>query len=111
MVVYLITRHPGSLDWLKNRFGEPVVYREHLDHIQQIKQGDTVVGTLPVNLIAEVCNRGARYWHLEISIPQSLRGKELTVQQLHELGAELVEYVAYRPCSQQQIMQHEEREA
>lgn len=97
MAIYFVTRHPGALQWLQNHYCEPAIHWQHLERMDDIGHGDTVVGTLPINLIAAVCARGARYLHLEISLPQSLRGSELTARQLQELGAELVEYVAQKP--------------
>ncbi|MEX0618071.1 MAG: CRISPR-associated protein Csx16 [Pseudohongiellaceae bacterium] len=93
---YLITRHPGTFEWLKQKITEPSICLDHLDNLSVIGRGDTVIGTLPINLVAEVCRQGARYLHLEIDLPHHLRGQELTTQQLTELGVELVEYHAHR---------------
>ncbi|NLC35609.1 MAG: CRISPR-associated protein Csx16 [Alcaligenaceae bacterium] len=97
-MIYLITRHPGALEWLRKNINAQVVRNlDHLDDVNIIRQGDTVIGTLPVNLVAEVCRRGARYLHLQINIPRELRGHELSAQQINELGGVLVEYIVHRP--------------
>jgi CRISPR-associated protein Csx16 len=47
-----------------------------------------------VNLIAQVNARGARYFHLTLELPASLRGQELTADLMREHGARLEEYQA-----------------
>ena len=101
---YLITRHIGALEWLLQEFNEPAIHLDHLEDFSRVGRGDTVIGTLPVNRIAEVCYQGARYLHLEIDLPQHLRGRELTARQLVELGAELVEYHAHRPIPDEALL-------
>lgn len=93
---YLITRHAGALRWLQEQLQAPGLHVCHLDQSVLIGAGDRVVGTLPVNLIAAICARGARYQHLEIDMPACLRGQEITTAQLTALNARLVEYVAFR---------------
>jgi|SRR5690606_3008973 len=89
---YLVTRHKGALNWLRSYIAGPIVHLEHADDFSFLHPGDRVIGTLPVNLAATVCGRGARYFHLSIRVPYDLRGKELTARQLCELGATLEEY-------------------
>jgi CRISPR-associated protein Csx16 len=64
---------------------------EHLD-TSLIKPGDKVIGTLPVNLAAEVCARGGRYLHLVLDLPAEWRGRELSGEDLRLLGARIEEY-------------------
>lgn len=59
---------------------------------EQIKPGDTIIGSLPVNLAAAICARGARYLHLSMELPEHLRGQELSADQLESLGARLTAY-------------------
>jgi CRISPR-associated protein Csx16 len=88
MTVYFITRHPGAVAWARNEGIEAGEVVEHLD-VANIQAGDTVVGTLPVNLAAQVCARGARYLHLSLELPPDMRGKELTAEDMQRLGARL----------------------
>lgn len=90
MANYFISRHPGAIVWASKQ-GIAVEQIAHLD-CAQIQPGDTVMGTLPVHLAAEVCKRGARYLHLQVNIPAHLRGQELTAAELRELGAKLVPF-------------------
>lgn len=103
-MIYVITRHPGAWEWLQQQIVCPSVHLEHLADVDVIRNGDIVIGTLPINLIEAVCRRGGRYLHLEIRIPQSLRGQELSALQLTELGASLVEYVACQPRNDDSVL-------
>ena len=57
-----------------------------------MQRGDTVIGTLPVNLAAQVCARGAAYWHLALEMPAKQRGQELSAEDLQALGATLQQF-------------------
>ena len=93
---YLVTRHPGALDWLQSQVVQPSIHIAHLTDLHIVKQDDDVFGTLPLYLIAAVCARGARYFHLDVQLPDYLRGAELSAQQLTDLNAALVEYTVLR---------------
>ncbi|MGH9895487.1 MAG: CRISPR-associated protein Csx16 [bacterium] len=91
MTTYFVTRHPGARAWAAEegiRVDETI---EHLDP-QQIQPGDIVIGTLPVNLAAEVCVREGRYLHLTLDLPPAWRGAELTAPEMRRLGARVEEY-------------------
>ncbi len=89
--VWFVSRHPGAVEWAA-RHGIAVDRRvEHLD-LEEVEPGDTVIGTLPVHLAAEVCARGARYVHLSLDLPPDLRGRELSVDELNACHARLEEY-------------------
>jgi CRISPR-associated protein Csx16 len=55
-----------------------------------------VLGTLPVNLAAEVCERGGRYLHLSLDLPPEFRGRELTPADMQRFGARLEEFSIHR---------------
>ncbi|WPL17218.1 putative CRISPR-associated protein, family [Thiorhodovibrio winogradskyi] len=67
----------------------------HLDP-EIVQPGDLVAGSLPVNLAAEVCERGGRYLNLSLQLPANLRGVELSVEQMRACGACLEEYRVIR---------------
>src|SRR5690625_7990948 len=69
-----------------------------------LQSGDTVYGTLPMHLVAEICARGVRYRHLEVELPKHLRGQDLTAEQLTKLNAELVEYAVTRRTSHDRFL-------
>ena len=58
----------------------------------RVEAGDLVVGTLPINLVAEVIRRGGRYLHLALELPPEARGRELSADELRRYGARLEEY-------------------
>jgi CRISPR-associated protein Csx16 len=89
MTKWFVSRHPGALDWAqRNAIG----FDRHVTHLalQDIAAGDSVIGSLPVNLAAEVCERGAAYWNLSLRLPAGDRGRELSGDDLqrHEAGLE-----------------------
>jgi CRISPR-associated protein Csx16 len=91
MTTYFITRHPGAIAWAAQQGFHVDRQIAHLD-IDLIQPGDTVIGSLPVNMAAEVCGRGASYIHLSLRIPESWRGRELTAEQMTAFGAKLERY-------------------
>lgn len=96
MTTHLVTRHPGALEWLLAQGFAAVEHVAHLDPARVVP-GDTVIGTLPVHLAAEVCARGARYFNLSLDVPESARGRELSAEELERYGARLEEYVVRKP--------------
>jgi CRISPR-associated protein Csx16 len=88
---YFVTRHSGARDWAVEQGFEVDEMLDHLD-LERVRPGDTVIGSLPVNLAAEVCSRGGRYLHLSIDLPRERRGTELTAEDMRALGARLQEY-------------------
>lgn len=95
MATWLISRHPGTLQWVQQ---QGLTFDHHQPHLNpaDVQTGDSVYGTLPVSLIASINARGARYFHLEMDLPANKRGTELTPQDLVELGAHWQEYRAER---------------
>ena len=92
---WFVSRHPGAIEWAKRQNLAIDCWVEHLDPAQ-VKTGDVVIGTLPVNLAADVCTRGARYFHLALNVPAAWRGRELTMDDLQLLAAQIVPYCVAR---------------
>ncbi|MDR2689716.1 MAG: CRISPR-associated protein Csx16 [Azoarcus sp.] len=92
MSTFFVSRHPGALQWMRQNH---IAFDHHVPHleIEHIRQGDTVIGSLPVNLAAEVCARGATYRHLSLKITASDRGRELSAAELERYEATLTSYV------------------
>lgn len=92
MTTYLITRHPGAIEWA-NRQGLQV--DKQLAHLTPalVQPGDLVIGTLPVNLAAEVCERGGRFYNLSLDLPPEARGRELSADDLERYGARIEGYL------------------
>lgn len=95
MTTYFISRHAGAVAWANSQGFHVDQQLAHFD-VSIVQAGDVVLGTLPVNLIAEVNARGGRYFHLTLELPAELRGKELTVADMQAYGARLEAYRAVK---------------
>jgi CRISPR-associated protein Csx16 len=91
MTTWFVSRHPGAVDWARQQGLAVDRWVPHLEPAD-VQRGDTVAGTLPVQLAAEVCARGARYLHLRVDLPLHDRGRELDAGELHSRGAQLQRY-------------------
>jgi CRISPR-associated protein Csx16 len=91
MSVWFVSRHAGAQQWAAD---EGFAVDHMITHLEpgNIIGGDVVIGSLPVNLAAEICARGARYMHLSLPLPPELRGKELSAEDMRRQGATLQEY-------------------
>ncbi|GHU08167.1 hypothetical protein AGMMS50225_06300 [Betaproteobacteria bacterium] len=99
MTTWFITRHPGALEWAETQ-GLPI--DRHCSHLtdanltEDIKAGDTIIGSLPVHLAAIINQRGAAYYNLSLDLPAHLRGKELSAEELTACNARLEAYLVTR---------------
>lgn len=92
MTTWFVTRHPGAVEWARRRGLQIDRQITHLDP-DLIAPGDTVIGILPVNLAARVCEKGGRYLNLSLNLPPDARGRELSADELDSHGARLEPYV------------------
>ena len=90
-IAWFVSRHLGAIDWAKRQHLVIDRWVEHLD-TAEVNSEDVVIGTLPVNLAAEVCKRGARYLHLALKVPMEWRGRELSSDDLQHLGVQIEAY-------------------
>jgi CRISPR-associated protein Csx16 len=91
MTTTLITRHPGAIEWAARQGLQVDRQIAHLEPAD-IQPGDVVIGTLPVNLAAQVFERGGRFYNLTLDLPPEARGRELSADDLERYGARLEEY-------------------
>lgn len=91
MTTYFVTRHQGAIEWAKQQSIVVDKQMEHLD-LALITSNDIVIGSLPVNLAAEICSKNSRYIHLSLDVPLDMRGKELTVEDMNICKARLEEF-------------------
>lgn len=91
---YFVSRHAGAKEWA-TRQGFDAEVIGHFDP-ECTNEGDTVIGTLPINLAAAVFKNGGRYLHLTLDLTPEDRGRELTADRMAELGARLEEYAVVR---------------
>ena len=91
MTTWFISRHAGALQWMQHC---GIAFDQHAPLLDPalVQSGDIVIGTLPINLAAQVCERGAAYWHLSLELPPEARGRELSAEELMALGATLQQF-------------------
>jgi CRISPR-associated protein Csx16 len=88
MTVWFISRHPGALEWAKSLDTHIDRHAIHLDP-SVVQGGDTVIGTLPVHLAAQVCSKGALFFNLTLDLPPEWRGRELGAAELNACNARI----------------------
>nr|WP_321352817.1 CRISPR-associated protein Csx16 [uncultured Methanoregula sp.] len=89
-MIYIVTRHAGAIAWLvsKGFIGEIIV---HLSS-DQIQEGNTYIGVLPVPMIKRILDAGSRFYLLILpDLSLDKRDRELTPVEMDEAGAKLVE--------------------
>lgn len=92
MTIYFITRHSGALQWAAQTGLDYDVHLPHLLSMAQLSKDDVVIGTLPINMVYQLNQKGVRYIHLSLEIPPALRGVELDAEQLKACKATLEEF-------------------
>lgn len=92
MATLFVSRHAGAIEWIKAQPHWQIdEFVPHLD-LTQVQAGDVVLGTLPVHLAAQVCEKGATFYFLQM--PQELagRGSEYSAEQMTAAGACLTRF-------------------
>ena len=102
MTSWFVSRHPGAVEWVKRLELAVDRFVPHLDPAE-VRPGDRVYGTLPVELAAEVCRRGGRFFALRLSLSAGQRGVDLTADDLETLGADFQEYRVLKVESQDEL--------
>lgn len=90
---FIVTRHQGAVDWLKQ---QGIIVQQHVTHLNLaiLKPNDTVIGSLPVQMVAQLTAKNVRYIHLSLTVPEHLRGTELSIEQMQECNVKLEEISA-----------------
>ncbi|MDR1686530.1 MAG: CRISPR-associated protein Csx16 [Desulfovibrio sp.] len=91
MTRWFVSRHNGAIEWAKRRKLPVDRWVTHLD-ADEIRNGDIVMGTLPLGSAADICNRGAAFYTLDFQTAEMQRGRELTADDLSAAGAALQRY-------------------
>ena len=88
MTTWFVTRHPGAIAWMKK---QPVAVDRWVSHLDadEIREGDTVIGILPLHAAAKVCEKGAIFLALSIELTEEQRGRELSLQDLENISCSL----------------------
>lgn len=83
MKVVIVSRHAGTIEFLKDKFPEAKVI-EHLKDINEIPEGALVFGNLPLDMIKELMEkRSARF--VLVTFKEAPRGKELSKEEVAKL--------------------------
>jgi putative CRISPR-associated protein (TIGR02620 family) len=85
MSTKIITRHRGAIAWLESKGikGEVIEQASPSD----FNEGDEIYGVMPIQLIAEGIEKGCDMNIIVLpKIPREMRGKELTAEEMEELG-------------------------
>lgn len=99
MTTWFVTRHQGAVEWARRKGivqgDSPGAEERLVDSIEarDVARGDQVIGTLPVHLVAEICARGGRYFHITMNVPVEWRGRELTPEDMDTFGAQCQEFI------------------
>lgn len=91
MTIWFVSRHAGAIAWAKGQNLPVDRWVTHLDS-RQVTAGDTVIGTLPVHIAADICARGARFFFLELHLDLNQRGMELTESDMLKANCSVREY-------------------
>lgn len=91
MTTLFVSRHQGAIEWIKQQSIQVDVFVEHLN-VEEIQADDVVIGTLPIHLAAEVCQKGAKFYFLSVNVAREQRGTELTCEQLEQQGCSLQQF-------------------
>jgi len=82
MKVVIVSRHKGTIDYLKKRYPNAEVVN-HIDDPKKFKDS-LIIGNLPLHMVSEVLKNGNRFVMVSLDIPRELRGKELNESELKE---------------------------
>lgn len=91
MTTLFVSRHQGAIEWIKQQSIQVDVFVEHLN-VEEIQADDVVIGTLPIHLAAEVCQKGAKFYFLSVNVAREQRGTELTYEQLEKQACSLQQF-------------------
>ena len=97
--VWFVGRHQGSADWIRSQNIAIDKFVPHLDEQDWPKAGDTVIGTLPVHIVARLNHQGVRFIHLKLDLDNMQRGIELSADDVSHAHPELTEYLVMQVSS------------
>lgn len=92
---YFVSRHEGAVLWAKEKQLNIDFFLDHLNP-DIIQEGDTVIGSLPMALAAEICRKKAHFFALSIKTTKEQRGKELSASELNKCECMIEEFKVER---------------
>jgi CRISPR-associated protein Csx16 len=86
MQTIFVSRHSGAIEWVKKQGLTIDEFVTHLDQGIRLDPGDIVIGTLPINLVAQLNEKGVHYVHCALELTPSYRGRELSAADMEHFG-------------------------
>ena len=90
---WFVSRHQGSIAWIKQKEIQIDHFVSHLDDSTALKSGDVVIGALPIHIIAKLNDQGIRFISFHFNVLKEQRGKELSIEDLVQLNVQMREYI------------------
>ena len=90
-----ISRHQGAIDWIKRSHNVKIDrFLPHLreNEIENLQEGDVLIGTFPLRIAADICARGARIFSIDMDTHMAVRGRDLTADEMDQYNARIAEY-------------------
>ena len=91
MAVYFVSRHPGAIAWMKRQNIRVDAWFDHLT-AESVNEGDTVIGVLPIHLVARLCQKNVKFYALTMECSRQQRGQELNDEQLNQMSCHLTRF-------------------
>jgi len=82
MKVVIVSRHEGTINYLKKHYPNAEVVN-HIDDPKKFKDS-LIIGNLPLHMVSEILKNGNRFVMVSLDVPKELRGKELNESELKE---------------------------
>lgn len=94
--IWIINRHQSTVEWFRQHYDIQVGTLDYLDDesMELLNSGDTLLGNLPLQEIAKLCDKGINYYEIRMPITHSphIRGQELSLEQLKQHPPMLIQY-------------------
>ena len=88
MQTKIVTRHKGAVEWLR-KYHPEFKDAELCPHVKASELvGYRIVGVLPIPLAI----MSSEYWHLNMYVPKSKRGEELSCEEMEKYGCQITQY-------------------
>ncbi len=94
---YIITRHAGAIEWLRNNGIEGEIRSSLSGEPDYLRPGDEVVGGLPPLLLHRVMQHRAVPFVVQFPVGTP-RGREMTAEEMDKFGAKLIRFAMVRKC-------------
>lgn len=91
---WVITRHKGAIEWLKNNGIVGDIYIDSLPDPEIVNEGDEIFGLVPLSFIPRLLEKHCKIFLIEV--PHRKRKQELTAEEMKRKGAYLRQIIALK---------------